>query len=363
MTGANGWAPPAGPVTLVLNKLDGIRRSGSGWTGRCPAHEDRQASLSVTEGDDGRALVYSGRRHDATEGDARLSGFSRVALPSRLQGGALGRPLVWHGRVNGTCRPVTRSGGTWAGPGPSGTASETECRGSVCCAPRAIGWLNGGGENERNRVIADLDCPESYHEDSFRDRAVEPVHSNHVCRTRLGRQPHRGPNSGVGELGEEPSEALMRTHSRLGNDDDVLALGVLREEGAVRIKPALSSCGRLEREAQCVSKGVEVLGEGPKELSAAIPPAIVSGDVPNASNGQCRDGRYGLRFSEHRRDLTRGGLRSGRSVNASRGLGCVWRGGWHALGRCRQVIVIGPQRLERRRDRMELGPRSKRGRR
>ena len=58
MTGASGWAPPAGPVTLVLNKLDGIRRSGSGWMGRCPAHEDRQASLSVTAGDDGRALVY-----------------------------------------------------------------------------------------------------------------------------------------------------------------------------------------------------------------------------------------------------------------------------------------------------------------
>jgi putative DNA primase/helicase len=58
MTGATAWAPPAGPVTLVLNKVDGIRRSGSGWMGKCPAHEDRQASLSVTAGDDGRALVY-----------------------------------------------------------------------------------------------------------------------------------------------------------------------------------------------------------------------------------------------------------------------------------------------------------------
>ena len=55
---ATSWAPPVGPVTLVLNKLDGIRRSGSGWMGKCPAHEDRQASLSVTVGDDGRALVY-----------------------------------------------------------------------------------------------------------------------------------------------------------------------------------------------------------------------------------------------------------------------------------------------------------------
>ena len=57
MNVATSWAPPVGPVTLVLNKLDGIRRSGSGWTGKCPAHEDRVASLSVAAGDDGRALL------------------------------------------------------------------------------------------------------------------------------------------------------------------------------------------------------------------------------------------------------------------------------------------------------------------
>ncbi len=52
------YAPPGGPVTTLLNKVDGIRRSGSGWMARCPAHDDRQASLSITAGDDGRALVY-----------------------------------------------------------------------------------------------------------------------------------------------------------------------------------------------------------------------------------------------------------------------------------------------------------------
>lgn len=41
----------------VLERLDGARRSGSGWTARCPSHEDRHASLSVGEGDDGRVLV------------------------------------------------------------------------------------------------------------------------------------------------------------------------------------------------------------------------------------------------------------------------------------------------------------------
>ena len=33
------------------------RRNGNGWSARCPAHDDRRPSLSVSEGDDGRALV------------------------------------------------------------------------------------------------------------------------------------------------------------------------------------------------------------------------------------------------------------------------------------------------------------------
>jgi putative DNA primase/helicase len=46
------------PAERVLARLDRVRRNGSGWSARCPAHEDRIASLSVSEGDDGRALVH-----------------------------------------------------------------------------------------------------------------------------------------------------------------------------------------------------------------------------------------------------------------------------------------------------------------
>ena len=46
------------PIELVLTKLEGVSGGSSGkWTARCPAHDDRQASLSVTEGDDGRVLI------------------------------------------------------------------------------------------------------------------------------------------------------------------------------------------------------------------------------------------------------------------------------------------------------------------
>lgn len=49
------------PVDRVLEALrnHGLqpKRSGKGWSCRCPAHEDRNPSLSVNAGDDGRALI------------------------------------------------------------------------------------------------------------------------------------------------------------------------------------------------------------------------------------------------------------------------------------------------------------------
>jgi hypothetical protein len=46
------------PVNLVIDRLEGVRRSGRGWVGRCPAHDDRFPSLSVTEAHDGRVLLH-----------------------------------------------------------------------------------------------------------------------------------------------------------------------------------------------------------------------------------------------------------------------------------------------------------------
>lgn len=45
-------------VAGVLGRLEGVRKSGDGWAARCPAHDDRNASLSVTEGDGGRVLLH-----------------------------------------------------------------------------------------------------------------------------------------------------------------------------------------------------------------------------------------------------------------------------------------------------------------
>jgi hypothetical protein len=50
--------PIADPVDNLLTRLDRVRKTGRGWTAKCPAHEDRTASLSVTAGDDGRVLLH-----------------------------------------------------------------------------------------------------------------------------------------------------------------------------------------------------------------------------------------------------------------------------------------------------------------
>ncbi len=42
----------------LLGGLQGVRATRSGWSARCPAHDDRQNSLSIAEGDDGRVLLY-----------------------------------------------------------------------------------------------------------------------------------------------------------------------------------------------------------------------------------------------------------------------------------------------------------------
>ncbi|MDO8795388.1 MAG: phage/plasmid primase, P4 family [Vicinamibacterales bacterium] len=45
-------------VDRVCSKLQGLKHTGTGWTGRCPAHDDQHNSLSINEGSDGKALVH-----------------------------------------------------------------------------------------------------------------------------------------------------------------------------------------------------------------------------------------------------------------------------------------------------------------
>lgn len=50
--------PSSTPLDKVLDRLPAKpRRSGGRWMARCPAHEDRTPSLSITETVDGKVLM------------------------------------------------------------------------------------------------------------------------------------------------------------------------------------------------------------------------------------------------------------------------------------------------------------------
>ena len=44
-------------LETLLGRLEGITQNGEQWQARCPAHADREPSLSITEGSDGRVLL------------------------------------------------------------------------------------------------------------------------------------------------------------------------------------------------------------------------------------------------------------------------------------------------------------------
>ena len=45
-------------LTDVVGRFAGAKQSGDVWALKCPAHDDRVASVSMSEGDDGRVLVH-----------------------------------------------------------------------------------------------------------------------------------------------------------------------------------------------------------------------------------------------------------------------------------------------------------------
>lgn len=46
------------PIETVLERLDGVRKTGGAFKARCPSHADRSPSLSIKEGEDGRVLLH-----------------------------------------------------------------------------------------------------------------------------------------------------------------------------------------------------------------------------------------------------------------------------------------------------------------
>jgi hypothetical protein len=45
-------------VDVVLSRLEGVRKVGRDYVAKCPAHDDRSPSLTVSEGENGRILLH-----------------------------------------------------------------------------------------------------------------------------------------------------------------------------------------------------------------------------------------------------------------------------------------------------------------
>jgi hypothetical protein len=74
----------------LLARLDGVRKTGADrWLARCPAHDDRKASLAIRELPDGRVLVKCFAECE-TEGVLSAVGLDFSALyPPRPLGNCL----------------------------------------------------------------------------------------------------------------------------------------------------------------------------------------------------------------------------------------------------------------------------------
>jgi putative DNA primase/helicase len=58
------------PLETVLAHLPSAKKTKGGWSARCPVHDDRKASLSISQGDDGTALL---KCHAGCDTEAVLS--------------------------------------------------------------------------------------------------------------------------------------------------------------------------------------------------------------------------------------------------------------------------------------------------
>jgi len=85
----------------ILDRLDGVRETGGGkWMARCPAHDDRRASLSIGIGEDGRTLL---RCFAKCSTEAILDKLGLRPSDLFAESGN-GRPLRWDSVIGGSDR-------------------------------------------------------------------------------------------------------------------------------------------------------------------------------------------------------------------------------------------------------------------
>jgi hypothetical protein len=161
------------PIETLLAKLPGAKKAGKGWSARCPAHDDRRASLSIAEGDDGTALI---KCHAGCNTSAILS--------------AIG--LTWAELFPPKADPTPNRNGR---PNPSGrtfpTASDALAHVERQLGRRSALWTYHDANGEPVGLVVRWDKPSG--------KDIRPV-SRHGEGWRIGAMPDPRPLYGLPEL-------------------------------------------------------------------------------------------------------------------------------------------------------------------
>jgi len=144
------------PISAVLAALERVTgrkatRNGSGWKTRCPAHDDKRPSLTVSEGDDGRALVHC---HAGCTAEAIVKALGRTMrdlMAPRVAPEA-------HGK-GGNVAPRRATGGGAAPPRPTAPDATSDALGrdvaelAAECAARLHADFNATGRLWTTRAV------------------------------------------------------------------------------------------------------------------------------------------------------------------------------------------------------------------
>jgi hypothetical protein len=163
------------PLEMLLSKLAGARKSGDGWSAPCPAHDDRRASLSVSEGKDGTVLI---KCHAGCDTPAVLA-----AVGMRMTD-------LFPRRAGATPRP---NGNPAAGGRKFSTAKDAAAELERRHGERSALWTYHDAQGKPVGLVVRWDRPQG--------KDIRPV-ARHADGWRIGAMPAPRPLYGLPELAD-----------------------------------------------------------------------------------------------------------------------------------------------------------------
>jgi hypothetical protein len=206
------------PVEAFLSKLPNARKAGSGWSANCPAHDDTRASLSISEGNDGRVLVKCHAGCD-TEAVCEAVGLTLRDLMPETTDAA----MTFGAPRNGTSKPRGKVF-------PTGNAA-VQCL-EVKFGQRSALWTYHDGVGNPVGLVVRWDTPGG--------KDIRPV-SLHAEGWRIGAMPGPHPLYGLPNLAGA-DRVLVVEGEKCADAADVLILAA-EDDAARTITPRLRAAG------------------------------------------------------------------------------------------------------------------------